>query len=142
MTTEASLSRPEVSTGMRQLDSSMHPDILLPAQYFYERRKRSPEHRLMMAVLYEALHCLEKYRFASDLKGRRLFFEAEQWFVSEQTEWSYSFERICEALDLDAAAVRHRLRRAVARGAVDRPEPRKRGRKGLPTPAASADCSA
>src|SRR5690242_15831002 len=134
MTTEASFSRPEVSTSMGQLDSTMHPDVLLPVQYFNERRKRSPEHRLMVAVLNEALHCLEKYRLASDVKGRRLFLDAEQWFLSEQEEWPHSFERICEALDLDSAAVRERLGVVVDRGAVRRAELRKRGGTRLSTP--------
>lgn len=127
---------------MGQLDSTMHPDVMLPAQYLDQRRKRSPEHRLMIAVLYEALHCLEKYRLASDVRGRRLFRDAEQWFLSEQAEWPHSFERICEALDLDSAAVRDRLRMAPRRGALRRPEASRRGRTRLATPEPLVGCPA
>lgn len=85
-------------------------DIILPSQHFGPRRKQAPEQRLMMAVLHDALDCLEKYRFATGAHGRRLFHEAMQWFLADETEWPYSFECICGALDLDSNAVRQRLR--------------------------------
>lgn len=94
---------------MAQLDSIMQLDTLLPSQYFPPRRKQSPEHRLMIAVLYEALHCLETHRFAINLEGRRLFRDAQDWFLADEKNWPYSFECICAVLDLEADAVRERL---------------------------------
>ena len=88
----------------------MQLDILLPSQHFGPRRKQAPEQRLMMAVLHDALECLEKYRFATSSQGRRLFREAMQWFLADETDWPYSFECICGVLDLDSNAVRQRLR--------------------------------
>jgi hypothetical protein len=90
--------------------SLTQPDIILPSQHFGPRRKQAPEQRLMSAVLYDALACVEKHRCATDTRGRRLFHEAKQWFLAEETDWPYSFECICGVLDLDANAVRQRLR--------------------------------
>ncbi|MBI4516423.1 MAG: hypothetical protein HY699_11485 [Deltaproteobacteria bacterium] len=63
----------------------------------------------MIAVLHDALECLEKYRRATDPQGSRLFREAQHWFLADEADWPYSFECICGALDLDAGAVRQRL---------------------------------
>jgi hypothetical protein len=73
------------------------------------QRKHAPEERLMIAVLREALDCLDKYRFATGCQGRRLFHQAKCWFLADDTEWPYSFEHICGALDLDPSTVRRRL---------------------------------
>ena len=85
------------------------PGVVLPSQYYGPPRKQTPEQRLMIAVLQEALDCFAKYRFATDMHGRRLFDEARQWLLASEPDWPYSFERICAALDLDSAAVRQRL---------------------------------
>lgn len=85
-------------------------DVVLPSQYFGPQRKQEPEQRLMIAVLHDALDCLEKHRFATRIHDRRLFDEAREWFLANETEWPYSFECICGVLDLDSNAVRRRLR--------------------------------
>lgn len=88
----------------------LQSNVILPSQYFAPRRKQAPEQRLMIAVLRDALDCVEKYRFATGRHGRRLFHEAKHWLFAEETDWPYSFECICGVLDLDANAVRQRLR--------------------------------
>ena len=104
MAIEANLQLAGVPSSLTQLN------IILPSQHFGPRRKQAPEQRLMIAVLHDALDCLEKYRFATSSYGRRLFHEAKQWFLADETEWPYSFECICGVLDLDSNAVRQRLR--------------------------------
>ena len=64
----------------------------------------------MIAVVQDAINCIEKYRFATGHRGRRLFGEVAQWIGAKDTDWPYSFESICHVLGLDANAVRHRLR--------------------------------
>ena len=88
----------------------MQVEIVLPSQHFGRRRVQAPEERLMIAVLQDALACLQNHRFAEDPYGRRLFDEAEQWFLAEETDWPYSFESICGILELDPSAVRQHLR--------------------------------
>jgi hypothetical protein len=85
-------------------------DIILPVQHLAPRRNQAPEQRLMIAVLHDAIDCLEKYRFASDPHGQRLFQEATRWLLADETDWLYSFECICRMLDLNANAVRRHLR--------------------------------
>jgi hypothetical protein len=63
----------------------------------------------MIAVVQDAINCIAKYRFATDHRGRRLFGEVAQWVGAKDTGWSYSFESICQVLELDANAVRQRL---------------------------------
>jgi len=86
------------------------PDLILPSQHYGPRRKQAPEQRLMIAVLQDALDCVEKYRFATGKHGRQFFREARRWFLADEADWPYSFECICGVLDLDANAVRQRLR--------------------------------
>lgn len=88
------------------------PQVISPAQYFAPPKKLAPEHRLMMAVLEDAVRCVEKYRVATYARDRRLFHEAKQWLLAAELRWPYSFECICAVLDLDADAVRNRLRLA------------------------------
>jgi hypothetical protein len=104
MAMEANLYRAGVPVGITQ------PDIILPSQHFGPRCKPAPEQRLMIAVFRDALDCLEKYRLATSRTGRRLFHDAKQWFLADEADWPYSFECICGVLDLDANAVRQRLR--------------------------------
>jgi hypothetical protein len=95
--------KPEVS------GSVLPPHIILPSQHFGAREPLLPELRLMVAVVQDAVNCVEKYRFATDRRGRRLFDEVMQWLGAQETRWPYSFESICEVLRLDANAVRYRL---------------------------------
>jgi hypothetical protein len=84
-------------------------DVLLPSQQYNALRKLTPEQRLMVAVLDDVLDCLEKYRRAVDSEGCRLFDEARQWLLAEETDWLYSFQGICSALDLNSSAVLRNL---------------------------------
>jgi len=87
----------------------LQPTIILPSQYFGSRRRLTPEHGLMIAVLQDAIDCVAKHRHAKDHRGRRLFDEATRWLLAEETDWPYSFECICGVLELDANAVRRAL---------------------------------
>jgi hypothetical protein len=86
---------------------------VLPSQYFPAAGNGEPEHRLIIAVLQNAVECLEKYRSATDRPRRRLFRDAQQWFLASAVDWPYSFEAICAELDLDADAVREHLKVAA-----------------------------
>ena len=41
----------------------------------------------MIAVLHDALNCIAKYHCATNTHGRRLFREAQLWFVADDTDW-------------------------------------------------------
>ena len=88
-------------------------DILLPSQHAGSTRRSTPEQRLMIAVLHDALDCIEKYRFATDPDGCRIYQEAKKWLLAAEAEWPYSFECICGVLDLDSDAVLQHVRLAT-----------------------------
>ncbi len=67
----------------------------------------------MITILHDALDCLTRYRTATDRHGRRLFHQAQEWLLTDDADWPYSFERICAVLDLDRNAVRQRLGIAI-----------------------------
>lgn len=68
-----------------------------------------PEQRLMMALVRDAVQCIEKHRFAQTLHGRRLFARDAEWILSDDKNWLYAFAKICDTLELDADAVRRAL---------------------------------
>jgi hypothetical protein len=110
MALRASLYQPRVPPRVMQVDAMPSLDGVLPSEYFQPRRKKAPEQRLMIAVLGDAFDCVRKYRSAATPEGRRLFDEAQRWFLGPERKWPYSFERVCDALDLDPNAVRDRVR--------------------------------
>ena len=64
---------------------------------------------LMHAVLHTAL---EEYLFYSQITDRnagRLTTEIRSWFSSDNNKYLFSFEKICEELDMDADTIRRRL---------------------------------
>jgi hypothetical protein len=63
----------------------------------------------MMAVLEDAIDCIDKSRVVKHGVRRRVFEEGKRWFLDEDARWPYSFESICETLELDANAVRESL---------------------------------
>jgi hypothetical protein len=76
------------------------------------------EQRLLLAVLEDAVHTLQRYADASDSHGRRLFLDALAWFRSDETGSPFAFVTVCEALGLDAGYLRLGLRRWLDREVV------------------------
>jgi hypothetical protein len=76
-----------------------------------------PERRLMLAILTDAIECFQKYSDAKSSRQRTLSADARAWLMTRnerydrETRKQFSFEYICDVLDLDAGAVRDRLQR-------------------------------
>lgn len=90
------------------------PDVLISAQYFDALRSKTgmePEKRLMLAVLEDAVRCYQDSLAAEGDTKRKLFAEAEEWFREEGADAAFSFDSICEALDLNPEYVRKGLLR-------------------------------
>ncbi len=73
----------------------------------------------MVALIRDAMRCIEKYRYARDSHGKRLFEQDAEWILSNDASWVYAFVRVCEALDLDPPSVRRSL--GLLTGNSDRP---------------------
>lgn len=72
----------------------------------FKRSLRDGEQRLMLAVLENATEDFQKYLLASDKRGKQLFQEAEEWILETNSPSFFSFENICEHLQLDPDYVR------------------------------------
>ena len=88
------------------------PEILLPSQYYEALHKRhllEGEKLLMFAVLEDAVEGYMKFLKSSTKKGQARFHEAEEWINRRDKLWLYSFENVCEALDIDPDYMRRGL---------------------------------
>jgi hypothetical protein len=99
------------------------PEIMLPAQFDDLRQSgvvTCGEHRLMLAVLEDAVH-LYQVGDRRDTRARRVLDETEQWFASEETTSPFSFVTICQVFGLDSDYLRAGLCRWRARRELDGP---------------------
>ncbi len=91
---------------------SLEPDILLPEQLAGLTAARKPlqgARLLMLAVLQDALECYRRYRGTRDPASRLLFEETRVW-VESTDRATFSFESICDVLDIDPGYLRRCLR--------------------------------
>lgn len=88
------------------------PEPALPAQFhviWHRSRAISPQRALVLAVLWQAVADLQKYRFATRRQQQRLYMEAYEWVASMDRVWAYSFTNLCELLDLSPESLREEL---------------------------------
>jgi hypothetical protein len=96
----------EKTSSLLQLDS------LIPYQYrdTVERKLHlQAEKRLMLAILEDAIFCFQKYFRARSSKERRLFSDTETWILDSESCWIFSFDNVCESLNLDPRYIRRGL---------------------------------
>jgi hypothetical protein len=94
-----------VTDGWISLDAA---DIGL-IESVYKKNLREGEERVMLAVLESAVEDFQKYVLARNPRGKRLFQEAEEWFLEKDSEELFSFENICETLPLHPDYIRQGL---------------------------------
>jgi hypothetical protein len=106
-------------------DGAALPDVL--ANFGQRSGCSGGTKALMIAVMEDGIRC-----FVSPDDELRL--EAEEWFASEERGYVFAFLTICDALDLNGAAVREALNAMreqngfIARRAIrTRPNVRRRG---------------
>lgn len=88
------------------LGGVFEPDIIFPEEYF-ERRHADvvePEKRLMLAILEDAIN-----RTRSSFHS--ISIEAQRWISNTDRSWLFSFENVCEALDMEPSYIRRGLAR-------------------------------
>jgi len=87
----------------------LEPDVFLPSQFYGAgglSRKLEGEKRLMIAVLKDAVECLEKYRGSRSSTGRSNYENAIEWVMDNSTDWLFSFTNICDLLGFDPEYMR------------------------------------
>ena len=74
-----------------------------------KKKVLDPEQALMLAVLRNAVEDFQEYVYARDTIQKKLFQEAEEWILQKNTDWVFSFENICESLQLEPGYIRQGL---------------------------------
>jgi hypothetical protein len=97
-------------------DPRPFPDVILRSQFFemVGTRTLSSEQRLMLAVLADAINVVQELGGSSSLRKRNSFNEAWNWFFAKGVSSPLSFNNVCDALGIDAHALRWRLSELVA----------------------------
>jgi hypothetical protein len=87
-------------------DDSAGPVV---TEQFFTNGIHRGEERLMLAVLQDAVECFQDYVLAEYVWEKRLFQESEDWIWEKNIDWPFSFENICESLQLDPDYIRRGL---------------------------------
>jgi hypothetical protein len=87
-------------------DHSADPVV---TEQFFTNGIHGCEERLMLAVLQDAVECFQEYVLAQEVREKKLFQDAQDWILEKNTEWPFSFENICEALQLNPDYIRRGL---------------------------------
>jgi len=101
-------------TSEEKIASLFQPDTLLSDQYFENLRRKTffePEKRLMLAVLEDAIRYYQDNWFSRNSKRKRVFDETEEWILTPDSDWVFSFDHVCETLGLSPAYLRRGLLR-------------------------------
>ena len=101
-------------TSEEKIASLFQPDTLLSDQYFENLRRKTffePEKRLMLAVLEDAIRYYQDNLFSRNGKRKRIFDETEEWIVTPDGDWVFSFDHVCETLGLSPEYLRRGLLR-------------------------------
>lgn len=80
------------------------------------------ERNLMLAVLSDGINCFQKHARSTTKAGENRFREVNEWIESRSRVWIYSFENICETLELDPSYLRAGLRAWREENAENRDE--------------------
>jgi hypothetical protein len=75
----------------------------------FKRKVLDAERALMLAVLRTAVQDFQQYVHPQSAIEKKLFHEAEEWILEKDADWSFSFENICEALQLQPGYIRQGL---------------------------------
>lgn len=111
-------------------------DPVLPQQYqntFQRRFPLAPEKTLMIAVMEDAVACLQKYARSRNPKTLQQFRAAEEWILEKDSEWLFSFDQICSSLGWNPSYVRRGLILEIERLSPRRGKPDNRQDGGGPS---------
>jgi len=98
-----------------RVDDWPAPESIEPSQFFEQPEERPPEHRLLLALLNDAVLCLLAAR------GQWISFSSKENLRTEAMRWvsgypaKITFNQCCETLGLDTAQLRKALLHAADR---------------------------
>lgn len=91
---------------------SLEPDHITPGQFAGMLRSstwRDGEHRLVAAVLQDAIETFHRCAFTESEAKREQFSEVYRWIVDQENQTLFAFNTICDILDLDSDCLREGL---------------------------------
>jgi hypothetical protein len=98
---------------MNQVDNEFSgAEVLLPVQFQAGRSAGTtiePLRRLMVALLIDAIRCVQTKSDARQHARRQDCAEARSWIFSDDDRAVFSFKATCAALDIDPNAIRKYL---------------------------------
>lgn len=102
-----------VPTAPDFFDRYSQADALLSGQFreVLRSRKLDPEKRLLLAILEDAVKCFQASSEGANGFRREVSQLAEQWIFTEDPEWPFSFDNVCEFLNIDPFYMRGGLTR-------------------------------
>ena len=65
-----------------------------------------PERALAAGVIRQAANDLRRFHESEDAVGREMYWDARSWFLSNDTEWPYSFLNVCHSLGIAPENIR------------------------------------
>ena len=109
----------DVQPALQTDDTLSQLGIILPSQYFGAVGSvgLSGEQRLMLAVLVDAINVLHSWQGGGNGRKRQNFAEAAQWVNTRGTCHPFSFDSVCDALEIDSGLLRSRLHVLTIRSA-------------------------
>jgi hypothetical protein len=99
----------ELARHIRINGGSFGPADPVVIEQFFRNGIHGAEQRLMLAVLRDAVECFQDYVLAHYIWEKKLYQEAEDWIFEKNTDWLFSFENICETLQLNPDYIRRGL---------------------------------
>jgi hypothetical protein len=73
----------------------------------------------MLAVLVDAINILHDARTSLSVRKRRLFADAARWAMTRGRTVPFSFDNVCDALEISPDALRRRLSHLITGAAAD-----------------------
>lgn len=102
------------------------PDVILPEQFYDQSggiEQVSGERALMLAVLEDGIRCFQEHLRNPKVRPRLLARQAEKWIRSDDWEWPFSFNNVCESLSLNPDSLRAELLKPSALESPPKPRP-------------------
>jgi hypothetical protein len=88
---------------------SFRADAVMPAQFYPARRGAAsvePIMRLMAGILIDAVRCFQRNFEARRSDRRQEFSEAQFWIFDDKVNGPFSFQCVCDSLELDPRGLR------------------------------------
>jgi hypothetical protein len=107
------ITMPEIVNETEQFDVEFsQAGAVLPLQFHGGRRGTAttePLRRLMVAMLVDAIRCFQTKLEARQPAKRQEFAEVQSWIFSDNDNGVFSFDAVCDALEIDPQATRKEL---------------------------------